>query len=368
MQQLKLLKLLSAIAVLGIVIGLVSVYVYSARVKVLPPLTVSYNPYANGIYASGIVESNQESGSNLNIYPEVSGKVVKVFVTDGQNIKKNDPILAIDNSVIVATVAKDEAQAKAAQALLEAQKAQPRKENLDVVAAQLSYAEANLRNAQDQLIKIKQSYKLNAQSVSKNVLDNAINAEKIAASNLRVAQAQYALVKAGAWVYDIHNQENQYQAALQAYQADKALLDKYVIKAPVDGIVLSVTAALGGYVSPQGVYDSYTQGMNPVVTLGAAGPYLAVRCYVDEILIPKLSPPTALEAKMFIRGSSNHKEGIPLEFIRMQPYTIPNIQLSNQKAARVDVRVLPVIFKFKKPGDVNLYPGQLVDVFIKGKK
>jgi HlyD family secretion protein len=31
---------------------------------------------------------------------------------------------------------------------------------------------------------------------------------------------------------------------------------------------------------------------------------------------------------------------------------------------RVDVRVLPVIFRFDKPKGVNLYPGQLVDVFI----
>jgi len=26
--------------------------------------------------------------------------------------------------------------------------------------------------------------------------------------------------------------------------------------------------------------------------------------------------------------------------------------------------VLPIIFKFEKPKDVNLYPGQLVDVYI----
>jgi HlyD family secretion protein len=51
----------------------------------------------------------------------------------------------------------------------------------------------------------------------------------------------------------------------------------------------------------------------------------------------------------------------------MQPYTIPKIQLSDQRSERVDVRVLPIIFKFKKPEDINLFPGQLVDIFIKGK-
>jgi HlyD family secretion protein len=28
------------------------------------------------------------------------------------------------------------------------------------------------------------------------------------------------------------------------------------------------------------------------------------------------------------------------------------------------VRVLPVIFKIEKPKDLNLYPGELVDVYI----
>jgi HlyD family secretion protein len=30
----------------------------------------------------------------------------------------------------------------------------------------------------------------------------------------------------------------------------------------------------------------------------------------------------------------------------------------------VDVRVLPVLFRFQKPKDIQLYPGQLVDVYI----
>jgi len=32
------------------------------------------------------------------------------------------------------------------------------------------------------------------------------------------------------------------------------------------------------------------------------------------------------------------------------------------------VRVLPVIFRFEKPKDLNLFPGQLVDVYIGQKQ
>ena len=42
----------------------------------------------------------------------------------------------------------------------------------------------------------------------------------------------------------------------------------------------------------------------------------------------------------------------------------PKIELADQREERVDVRVLPVIFRFHKPKFMNLYPGQLVDVYI----
>ncbi|MEO6824932.1 MAG: hypothetical protein ABI167_09485 [Nitrosospira sp.] len=64
---------------------------------------------------------------------------------------------------------------------------------------------------------------------------------------------------------------------------------------------------------------------------------------------------------MFIRGTNIR---IPLEYIRLQPYVSPKIQLSNQRTERVDLRELPVLFRFEKPKDVQVYPGQLVDVYI----
>jgi HlyD family secretion protein len=54
---------------------------------------------------------------------------------------------------------------------------------------------------------------------------------------------------------------------------------------------------------------------------------------------------------------------VPLEFVRIQPYVSPKIELSNEKQEQVDLRVLPVIFKFKKE-DLPVYPGQMVNIFI----
>ncbi len=355
-------KVLFFLAIIGLLAGLVGAYIFSIEKKPPPPaFKPASNPYGKGIYANGIIESYQANGENITIYPEVAGTITGILVAEGQSVHKGTPLLTIDDSVQRATVAQQRSQAEAALALLEELKAQPRKENLEVASAQVASASARLKTAQDQFDKQRQSYALNPKSVSKNDLDNAENAVKVARANLEVARRQYELTRAGAWIYDIRNQERQYEALTKAYTASSALLAKYTVRAPSDGSILSINAAVGSYVSPQGTYDTYTQGSSPIFVMGSAQKFLGVRCYIDEILVHRLPEPSRLKAKMFIRGTDI---SIPLEYVRVQPYVSPKIQLSNQRTERVDVRVLPVIFRFPRPGKVLLYPGQLVDVYV----
>jgi len=355
-------RLLVSLAVLGVAAGLASAYIYGIERKPQPPVfNPAPNPYAKGIYANGIIESYLTSGQNINIYPEVSGTITKILVAEGGTVSQGTPLVTIDDSVQRATVEQQRSQAEAALAQLDALRAQPRKETLEVAKAQVEAATASLKSAQDQLEKQQRSYALDPRSVSKDTLDNAVNAAKVAQANLDVVRRQYELTLAGAWVYDIRNQERQYDALSKAVVASSALLAKYTLRAPRDGVILSVNAAVGSYVSPQGAYDTYTQGFGPVLVMGNAEPYLAVRCYIDEILVHRLPPAAEMQARMFIRGTNI---SIPLEYVRVQPYVSPKIELSNQRTERVDTRVLPVIFRFEKPKDVNLFPGQLVDVYV----
>lgn len=355
-------KVIFILAIIGLAAGLVSAYIFGIEKKPPPPaFNPASNPYGKGIYANGIIESYQTHGENINIYPEVSGTITKILVAEGQSVRQGMPLIMIDDSVQRATAAQQKSQAEAARALLEALKAQPRKETLEVAQAQVEYASAGLKSALDQLDKQRKSYEIDPKSVSKDALDNAENAVSVAKTNLEVVRKQYDLTKAGAWIYDIRNQENQYNALTKAYMASSALLDKYIIKATGDGVILSINAAVGSYISAQGAYDTYTQGLSPVLVMGSDQEFLGLRCYVDEILVYRLPQLTQMTARMFIRGTDIN---VPLEYVRVQPYVSPKIQLSNQKAERVDVRVLPVLFRFAKPKNLTLYPGQLVDVFI----
>ncbi len=355
-------KIIFVVSGIGLVLALISAIISGQQPKPLPPaFNPAANPYAKGIYAEGIIESSQTHGENINIYPEVSGPITDVMVAEGASVKKGDPLLKIDDSVQRATVEQLQSQAEAARAMLAELKAEPRRENLDVATAQVDNARATLKNADDQLQKQERSYALEPKSVSLDALDNARNAQKIAATNLEVISKQYALTKAGAWIYDIQNQEKTYIALSKAYASAAALLAKYTIKAPADGIVRSIQAAVGSYVSPTGAYDSYTQGMDPLIVMSAPDQNMQVRAYIDEILIDRLADPGKLAGQMFIRGTDKH---VDLTFVRVQPYVSPKIELSDERQELVDVRVLPVIFRFASPKSLHVYPGQLVDVYV----
>jgi HlyD family secretion protein len=357
-------RIIFGLSILGVLAALVAAYIFGMVRKTQPPVFAPVSsPYASAIYADGVVESDQSSGSNINIYPEVSGPVIKVLVHEGQTVSAGTVLVRIDDSVQRANTEQLRLQAEASLALLDELKAEPRGETLAIAAAQVGLAESNLKAARDSFDKDRASYDIDPRSISKDVLDTAGDAVRQAASAGDVARRQYDLTKAGAWSYDIDSQEKQYKALRQAYKAADALLAKYSIKAPIDGVVLSLNAAEGSYVSPQGAYDPYTEAFNQLVIMGPPQDYLAVRCYVDEILIARLPSKWHMAAQMSITGTDIK---VPLEFVRVQPYVSPKIELSDERQERVDLRVLPVIFRFQKQ-DIPVYPGQLVDVYI-GRK
>ncbi|ASG24495.1 efflux RND transporter periplasmic adaptor subunit [Nitrospirillum viridazoti] len=321
------LKILFLFAAIGLLLGIVSAYVAAQQLSAQPPVfSPAPNPYANGIYANGIVESRQTHGANIAIFPEVSGPITRVLAAEGSLVKAGDPLVIIDDSVQRETTGQQKAQ-------------------LEVAVAQIANARASLKSVADTFAKQQRSYTLDPQSVSQDTLDTARNAVAVAETNLRVVERQ--------------------QVALsRAAAASEALLRKYTIRAPRDGIVLSIQAAAGSYVSSQGAYDGYIQGYLPLVIIGSAPEELEIRCYVDEILINRLPPAEKMVARMYVQGTDIN---LPLTYERMQPYVSPKIELSNQRQERVDVRVLPIIFRFDKPANLNLYPGQLVDVYIGAK-
>jgi len=93
-------KLIFIVAIVGILAGIATAYVFGIKKPPLPPVfEPASNPYASAIYAEGIVESTQTSGENINMYPEVGGTVREILVSEGQQVKAGQPLLRIDDSI-----------------------------------------------------------------------------------------------------------------------------------------------------------------------------------------------------------------------------------------------------------------------------
>ena len=350
------------LSVLGITAGLLSAWYFGIQTPAQPPVFAPVsNPYQTGIYANGIIESQQDSGSNITVFPEVAGVVTRILVHEGQSVAAGTPLLTIDDSVQRAATRQLLLQAQGARALLDELHAEPRAETLSIAQAQVQQAVANLKTVQDQLAKRQASFDLDPKSISKDILDTAVDAVTQAETAQAVANRQLELTRAGAWSYDIINQTRQEAALRQAWQSSNALLAKFVVRARVAGVVLSINSTAGSYVSAQGAYDSYTESFDPLVVMSTPQDYLVVRCFVDEILVSHLPAADHIQAQMTLRGT---KDKVPLEFVRVQPLVSPKIELSNQRQERVDLRVLPVLFRFPAKSLTAVYPGQLVDVFI----
>lgn len=299
------------IAALGVLSGIISMVAYNDKIPNQPPLAVSYNPYASGLFATGIIESDQPTGTNIDIFPSVSGIVTHIFVKEGQIVEQGEPLLKINSDVQQAIVAKDQATVR--------------------------LNEAALKNLEAQHAKYVAAQKLNPRSVSRNDVDQAKNAVIAARKNVAAASKQYL--------------------------ADRALLEKFTVKSPDKVKVLRISTAVGDYIAPRGGYNSYNNTLQPPVQLALFNPSLVVRCYLNEILVPSLPKTRPLEATLFVRGLNN--KSIPLEFVGLQPYAQPSLRLNNPNNRRVDARALPILFRFAESNELKLYPGQYVDVYIR---
>jgi multidrug resistance efflux pump len=142
---------------------------------------------------------------------------------------------------------------------------------------------------------------------------------------------------------------SQAKAALDGARAD---LDKTVVKAPVDGVILKVNVRLGEY-AQAGVLST------PMMTMGSVDP-LHVRVDIDEADSWRIAPDSPAIARL--RG--NPAISVALSFVRFEPYVLAKRSLTGDTSERVDTRVLQAIYAFA-PEDFPAFVGQQVDVFLK---
>jgi HlyD family secretion protein len=345
--------LLFGLAGFGVLTGLYSAHVRSAPRQSLPPIIQpARDPYENGIYADGIVERYLSHGKNTNLYPEVSGTVTKILVAEGDSVTVGTILVTVDDSLQRATAEQLRSQAEAAGALLDELKAVPRREVVDLLRAQSDLATAPETRAQGLLEGRRRPFTGVAGLNGPDAFANPISADGLVYASLPFVTGQEKRLGTRPSVDEIKGQERHRDALTMAYAAASALLLKYAIRAPTDGVVLWIPARVGSHVSPAhpGLKD-----VEPILVMeprATSAGYLGVRAYVDKLLVPRLAPADKLQAEMFVCGT---RANVPLELVRLRQYGSDH------------PRSLPIVFRFVPAAGLNVYPGEFVDVYVRGK-
>jgi multidrug efflux pump subunit AcrA (membrane-fusion protein) len=259
-----------------------------------PPVAPAVSPFDRSVAGLGIVEPNSEL---IAIGAHLPGVVTRVGVQVGDKVARGDPLFSVDDRDARARLAAAQSQLAAAR----------------VKQADSAQQLALYRNVTDR------------RAISQDELDRRAFAEKVAASQVKVAEAEVALIRTE--------------------------LERLVVRAPVDGTVLKVNVRPGEFAAAGIVKD-------PLMTMGNVEP-LHVRAELDETDAWAAAP----DARAFARVRGRADLSASLRFVRREPLLKPKRTLTGDGNERVDTRVLEVIYALDN-GALNAFVGQQVDVFV----
>lgn len=281
------------------VLGIFSAYFVMRRSLQDPPerkplVNPAIKPFYKGIAASGIIEAY---GEEVMVAPPINGLVDIVCVEVWDNVKKGDILFKLDTRDLEAE--KVVVQGK-----------------VDVAVAQKERVQGQL----DRLLLVKDKRAVSEEEI------------KLKRSDVKIA-------------------ESQVEEALLEEKRLNSLIERLVVRSPIDGTVIQKNIHPGEYV--------VVSNAEPAVIVGNIA-RLQVRADIDEYNASRFTPKT--EA---IGYPKNHPQyPIPLTFERIEPFVVPKKSLTGFGGEKVDTRVLQVIFSFDPPTNFPLYVGQQMDVFV----
>lgn len=293
----------------------------------------------------------QMAGEPISIATPISGIVSKVHVVPGQKVSAGEPLFALDDRALHAELCNRHAILATAQAKLDKLKAGPRPEDIPPARARVAVASASAKRNEDAWNRSRQLAEKRVFSEEEQVARKY--AHEQANAELAQAEAELAKLEAGVWSLDIQIAESEVAAAKSNIEQTRIDLDRLIIRAPVDGLVLHVDVRPGEFAES-------TRTDKPLLQLGVQGP-LRVRVQIDEEDATRVNPNARAEA--FVRGRD--RTSIELRFIRIDPRIVPKSSLTGGTTERVDTRVLFVVYEVVGVPP-RIYAGQKLDVFMEG--
>lgn len=269
--------------------------------RTLPVPPILFQPPKSPYQKSIAAEGIIEASSeNISVGSPFSEIVTTIYVTEGDFVKKGDLLFELDLRLFEAQRVSARARFDAAIVTLEDQK------------EQFSFYERLV--------------------------------DKRAVSEMDYEKAWYALLEA----------EEEVRVAEGQLLEVETNIQRSIIRSPVDAEILQVNVHVGE-IAP---VVPFVSQQATLILLGTVKP-LQIRIDIDEENAWRYQK--GARATVFVRGNS--AINFPVNFVRIEPYMIPKNNFTGDVSERIDTRVLEVLYQFEK-GDLPVYAGQILDVFI----
>jgi len=288
----------------AVVTSIVVILLYSTRPKPVKVLveTVEMNSVEETVAntRAGTVKACRRAKMS----PAMGGQIASLPVKEGDSVKKGDVLLALWNDDLQAEVGLARSEAKAARA------------RADSVCVQADISEKNAKRKTD-LRK--------TQAISEELVDQAVATAKSQRADC-IASRTSAVVSA------------------ERVGVAEALLERTLLKAPFDGIIVEMNGEIGEYVtpSPPGIPTL------PAIDMVDRSCFYVV-APIDEVDAPKIQPD--MQARISLDAFKDRR--FPATVRRVADYV-----LDREKQARtVDIEVI-----FENPEDMlDMLPGYSAD-------
>lgn len=206
-----------------------------------------------------------------------SGRIVDLYVKDGDQMAKGDLIAQIDPVPLQQQVALSQAKLAVAQAQLADLLAGPRAQEIESARQEVLRLTATLNNAQDNYYRQKNLRKTGATSAG-NLDDAQARFTEVKAA-FTAAEQRLSLLQEGAKKETLRIAEQQVRVAEAELAIKQTALQDSSLYAPEKGIVLTRIVEPGAMINAG----------SPVISLSLRNPTY-IRAYIDETRLGQLAP------------------------------------------------------------------------------
>lgn len=196
---------------------------------------------------------------------EVPGRLATLNVMRGQTVKAGEVLATLDDALEKPQRDARVAELAAAQAQLELVTAGARSEDIRAAEAQLRAAQAIEATASESVRRARELHKAGANTPQQ--LDEAEGNYSRAKAEREAAEQRLAALRAGSRRQDVRAAQARLDSAKAALALVEARMQKYALRAPIDGVVLETNAEVGEVLGAGGAVATLGEVQRPYVDL-----------------------------------------------------------------------------------------------------